>query len=95
LDIVDFIAVLIGAEGVKTSSKMQKPYFLLRRFFREDYSKSCGSSWTVVTPQEQRDDEAHRPAPRKAKRLVPGKEPPVSAMLIQGCIPLYNCDEYS
>ncbi len=28
-------------------------------------------------------------------RLEPGKEPPVSAMLIHGCFPLCPCDEYS
>jgi hypothetical protein len=61
MDIVEFIAVLIGAEGAKTRSKMQKTHFLLRCFFREDYSTSCGSSGTGETPQEQSDEEAHRP----------------------------------
>jgi hypothetical protein len=57
MDIVEFIAVLIGAEGAKTRSKMQKTHFLLRCFFREDYSTSCGSSGTGETPQEQSDEE--------------------------------------
>ncbi|ALC91809.1 hypothetical protein AM500_19975 [Bacillus sp. FJAT-18017] len=27
--------------------------------------------------------------------LATGKEPPVSAMLVQGCFPLCHCDDYS
>ena len=59
-DIVGFAAELIVAEGVKTRSKMQKAHFLLRYLFRDDYSTSCGSSGTGETPQEKRDEEAHR-----------------------------------
>jgi hypothetical protein len=48
---VDLIALLVGAEGAKTRSKMQRAHFLLRCFFWGDYPTSYGRKGQWETPQ--------------------------------------------
>ncbi|ALC91441.1 hypothetical protein AM500_17820 [Bacillus sp. FJAT-18017] len=62
---------MIGAEGTKTRSKMQKPHFLLRCYPWELTQCPNGRKGQWETPQEQSDEEAPRPP---VESEVPGAE---------------------
>jgi hypothetical protein len=59
--IVIFLSNVDWSERREDSFENAKNAFSPAVLLRDDYSTSCGNSGTVETPQEQSDEEAHRP----------------------------------
>ncbi|ALC89316.1 hypothetical protein AM500_05585 [Bacillus sp. FJAT-18017] len=78
MGIVDLLALMIGAEGAKTRSKMQRAHFLLRCIFWGDYPTSYGRKGQCETPQEQSDEEIEKRGDCSAPTSAGGPEAEVA-----------------
>jgi hypothetical protein len=69
---------------------MQKTHFLLRCFFRDDYSTSCGSSGTGETPQTPKATRRLTARPAESEAPRDRQKPPVPVMKTLRSFPLWN-----